>query len=94
MVVFFQSDTLHIETPVQAQSAKISPSLAAHIDTITELQGPGWDPPDSMKGFSLGQWHHDQTSLMAAQFMGSVERQGPEGAQMLAEVMPSIYLEK
>lgn len=31
---------------------------------------------------------------MAAQFMGNVERQGPEGAQMLAEVMPTIYLGK
>lgn len=46
--------------------------LATHIDTVTEFQGPGWDPPDRMKGFSSGQWHHDQTSLMAAQFMGNV----------------------
>lgn len=66
--------------------------LAAHIETVTEFQGPGQDPPDRMKGFSSGQWHHDQTSLMAAQLMGNVERQGPEGAQMLAEVMPTIYL--
>lgn len=29
--------------------------LAAHIDTITEFQGPGPDPPDRMKGFSSGQ---------------------------------------
>lgn len=31
---------------------------------------------------------------MAIQYMGNMERQGPEGAQMLAEVMPTIYLEK
>lgn len=31
---------------------------------------------------------------MAIQCMGNVDRRGPEGAQMLAEVMPTIYLEK